>query len=584
MTTENRLSNYDLARIFTTIADLLQIRGEVVFKINAYRKAAESLTELGRDINVVWAEGGLDGLKEIPGIGKAIAEKIDELLSTGELVFLKRLTAEVPESLTELLAVPDLGPKKVRLVWESLNITTLAELEAAAQAGKLRELSGFGAKSEQKVLAGIAALKARRTDRTPIGDALPLAEALLADLRALPEVQSAEAAGSLRRRKETVGDIDILVASDNPAPVMAAFVGREDVSRVVGQGEVKSSVEFTNGMRAQLWVHPPARFGTALQYATGSKDHNVRMRELAQSQGLSLSEHALTRDDGSELLCATEAEVYETLGLAWVPPELREDRGEIAAARNNALPALISVGDICSSLHNHSTWSDGKASIREMAQAAIDRGYAVLAITDHTHSLGIANGMSVDDVRAQRDEIDKAQAELGDQIVLLQGCELEIRADGTLDYPDAVLAELDIVVASLHVSLRQDRETITQRLLNAIHNPHVDIVGHPSGRLLPDRPGADLDMERVLAAARDTGTALEINASPMRLDLRDIYARRAGEMGIRLSINTDAHHPDHYDLLPYGVAVARRAWLTPAQVINTWPVDELRAWLATEKR
>jgi DNA polymerase (family 10) len=569
------LTNRDIALIFQSIADLLEIKGEVIYKTLAYRRAAENLVELGRDIKDIWREGQLT---EIPGVGKAIAEKIDELLTTGELGFLNKLGEEVPTSLAELLKVPDLGPKKVRLFWQETGITTLAELEAAAKAGKLRDLPGMGAKSEAKILAGLESL-ARRTDRTPLGDAWPIAQALLEMLRGLPGVTAAEAAGSLRRMRSTVGDLDLLAAAADSGPVMDAFVNHPQVSRVMGHGETKSSVEFTTGLRAQLWVHPPERFGTALQYASGSKDHNVRLRELALSQDLSLSEHALTRPDGTQILCATEEEVYATLGLPWIPPELREDRGEVQAAKKGALPALLTADQLLSDLHTHSTWSDGRASIREMAAGALARGLKVLAVTDHSVSLGIANGLSIERLKEQRAEIDAVQAELGDSLRLLQGAEVEIKADGGLDYADEVLAELDIVVASLHTGLRQPRKQVTERLLNAIRNPHVDIIGHPTGRMIPDREGADLDMDAVLAAAAEAGVALEINANPARLDLDDVYARRAVDLGISLSINTDAHAPESFDLRHYGVATARRGWVGPEQVINTWDRDRLLEWL-----
>ncbi|MBN1452736.1 MAG: DNA polymerase/3'-5' exonuclease PolX, partial [Anaerolineales bacterium] len=461
------MNNQELADKFTLIADLLEIKGEVIYKILAYRKAADNLINLGRDINEIYKDGKLT---DIPGVGKAIAEKIEELLTTGELEFLNKLTAEVPSSLAGLLAVPDLGPKKVGVFWRELGITSLEELKQAAETGKLRNLPGMGEKSEAKVLAGIKALS-QRTDRTPLGDAWPFANQILDELRAIPGVKAADAAGSLRRMRATVGDLDLLVAAKDPKPVMKAFVEHALVSRVLGHGDTKSSVEYSNGMRAQLWVHPPERFGTALQYATGSKDHNVRLRELALSQGLSLSEHALAKENGEEILCATEEKVYKTLGLPWIPPELREDRGEIQAAKAGNLPIRLERKDIRSELHSHSTWSDGKKSIKEMADAAIARGYKLLAITDHTHSLGIANGLSVERLHEQRKEIDRVQAELGDTIVLLQGTEMEIRADGSLDFPDKVLAELDIVIASLHVSIRQERAQATQRILNAINNP-----------------------------------------------------------------------------------------------------------------
>ncbi len=571
-----RYTNQQLAETFRRIADLLEIKGEVIYKTLAYRKAADSLTDLGRDINEVAKEGALT---EIPGVGKAIAEKIDELLATGELSFLNKLTEEVPLSLADLLGIQGLGPKKVGLCWRELGITTLDELKTAAEAGRLRDLPGMGAKSEEKILAGIAAL-ARRSGRTPLGIAWPFAQDLLAWLRALPGVTAAEAAGSLRRMRDTVGDLDILAAAADSVPVMQAFVERPDVIEVLGHGPTKSSVEFANGLRAQLWVHPPERFGTALQYATGSKDHNVRLRELALDRGYSLSEHALKRTfDEREITCATEEEVYQTLSLPWIPPELREDRGEVQAAQADGLPALITVGDRLAELHCHSNWSDGKASIREMAEGALERGLKMIVISDHSQSLGIANGLSVARLHEQRAEIEALQKELGSAIRILQGAEVEIKADGRLDYTDDVLAELDLVVASLHTSLGQPRQQVTQRLLNAIRNRHVDIIGHPTGRMIPDREGADLDMDAVLNAAAESGVALEINAHPSRLDLNDIYARRAAELGILLSINTDAHAPEHFDLIHFGIATARRAWLMPKQVINCWAVGDILAWL-----
>lgn len=573
------MTNTDLANVFSSIADLLEIKGEIIYKTLAYRKAAESLTDYGRDVNDVWREGGAKGLRQIPGVGEAIAEKIDELLTTGKLEFFEKLKKEVPPTLIDVLKVSGVGPKKAALFWKQLDLTTLDQLKAAAQAGKLRGLPGMGEKSETKILEGIEALS-RRSGRTPLGQALPVARNILNLLRNAKGVVRAEMAGSLRRMKITVGDIDLLVASANPEPVMRAFTSQKDIARVLGQGETKSSIEFSNGMRAQLWVHPPERFGTALQYATGSKDHNVRLRELALDKGLSLSDQAFTKKNGKEILCATEEEVYETLGLQFVPPELREDRGEVQAALKKQLPDLIALSDIHADLHSHSTWSDGRASIKQMAEAARARGYKVLSVTDHSQSLGVTGGLTPGRLREQRKEIDKVQKELGDSFTLLQGAEVEIRADGSLDYDDAVLASLDIVIASLHTSLRQPREQVTARLLNAIRNPHVDIIGHPTGRLIPDREGADLDMDAVLVAAKESGVALEINAHPMRLDLDDVYSRRAIEMGIPLTINTDAHHPNDFALMDYGIAVARRGWVTASNVINVWDANRLRRWLA----
>ena len=576
LTSHEHMTNQQLIHTFQTIASLLEIKGEVIFKILAYRKAAESIDALGRDINDVFQAGDLH---TIPGVGKAIAEKIEELLTTGRLDFLERLEAEVPPSLVTLLQVPDLGPKKVALFWKQLGITDLPGLEAAARQGQLRSLPGMGEKSEAKILAGIESLK-RRSGRIPIGRAWPAAQELLEFLRGLPGVTAAESAGSLRRMKATIGDLDLVAGASDPAAVMEAFTHHPRVERVLGGGAAKSSVELFGGLRAQLWVQPPERFGTVLQFATGSKDHNVRLRTLAQTLGYSLSEQTLVRQsDGMELFFASEAEVYAALGLPYIPPELREDRGEVEAARAGKLPVLLEMRDLQADLHCHTTWSDGRASIREMALAAKARGLKVLAITDHSNSLGIVQGMDPSDLPRQRAEIDAVQHELGDSIRLLQGVELEIRADGTLDYPDEVLATLDLVIASLHVSLRQPRQQVTERLLNTLHNPNVDLIGHPTGRMLPDREGADLDMEAVFAAAAEHDTAMEINADPSRLDLEDPLARRALDLGIKLSINRDAHVTDNVGRQEFGVAQARRAWATAPDVINTWGEEKLVGWL-----
>ena len=570
-----KTDNQQLANIFRTIADLLEIRGENIYKILAYRKAADSLSNLGQDVNEIWKQGKLT---EVDGVGKAIAEKIDELLSTGHLGFLERLEAEVPPSLAELLQVPDLGPKKVALFWKQLGITSLKELENAAREGKLRSLPGMGDKSEAKIIAGIEALS-RRSKRIPIGRAWPFAQELLAYLRSVEGVRAVELGGSLRRMRATVGDIDILAAARDSRAIMDAFVNRKDVARVLGKGETKSSVEFTHGLQAQLWVHPAEHWGTALVYATGSKDHNVRLREYALKRGYSLSEHALQRKDGSEVTCEREEDVYKTLGLPFIPPELREDRGEVQAAIKGSLPELVELKDIKSDLQTHSTWSDGKCSIKDMAIAARSRGYKAIAITDHTSGLGVVQGMTEDDLKKRLVEINKARDELGDSILILNGAEVEIRSDGSLDYTDEVLASLDLVIASLHSSLRQPREKITARLLKAMHNPHVDIIGHPTGRLMPDREGADLDMDAVLAVAAESGVALEINAHPARLDLDDVHAKRAIELGIKLSINTDAHDDAGMEVMHFGVSTARRGWVEAKDVINTFSPAQLTRWL-----
>ena len=574
------MNNKQLANVFTLIANLLEIKGEIIYKTLAYRKAAESLDTLGREASEYWKEGKL---ADIPGVGKAIAEKIDELLDTGKLEFLEKLKKEVPESLAGWLQVPSLGPKKVALIWKTLNITTLTELEAAAKEGRLRDLPGMGAKSETAILDGLASL-ARRSGRLPLGRAYPLAREIIRVLKGVKGVVAAEPAGSLRRMRSTIGDLDILVASKDSAAVMEAFVNLKGVERVLGKGDTKASIEFFDGVRAQLWAHPPQEFGTALQYATGSKDHNVQLRQIALDKGLSLSDHSFKKiKGGKEIFCATEEEVYKTLGLPWIPPELREGRGEVDAAKKDKLPKLIQVKDIKSNLHMHSTYSDGKLSMLDMAKAAMRRGLKVVAFTDHSVSLGVANGLSIERHKEQAAEIRKIQKQLGDEILILHGSEVEIKADGSLDYPDAFLASLDLVVASLHSSLRQPREKITERLLKVVKNPHVDIIGHPTGREFPDREGADLDMEVILQAAAESGVAMEINAHPSRLDLDDAYARRANELGVPISINTDAHSEEDYDMLHYGVAIGRRAWLEPKNVVNTWTAKKLTDWLKKRK-
>ena len=570
------MNNRQLADTFTLIANLCEIKGEVIYVILAYRKASENLMTLGREASEYWKEGKL---REIPGVGKAIAEKIDELLTTDKLEFLEKLKQDVPASLADWLQVPGLGPKKIALIWKTLNITALSELEAAAKNGQLRDLPGMGTKSENAIIEGIASLS-RRSGRIPLGRAYPLAQEIIKTLKKVKGVVDAAPAGSLRRMRSTVGDLDILVAAKDSAAVMEAFIKLPGVSRVLGKGETKSSIEFTDGVRAQVWVHPPEKFGTALQYATGSKDHNVQLRQIALAKGLSLSEHSFAKVKGKgEIFCATEEEVYETLGLPWIPPELREDHGEVQAAKANKLPKLIEVKDIKADLQTHSTWSDGKLSMLEMAQAAAKRGIKVIAFTDHSASLGVTGGLKMEDHKKQAAEIKKIQKQLGDSILVLHASEVEIKADGTLDYPDEFLATLDLVLASMHTSLRQPRDKVTQRVINAIRNPHVHIIGHPTGRLIPDREGADLDMEAILNAAAEMGVALEINAHPSRLDLDDMYARRAKELGIPISINTDSHSEGDFDNLFYGVATARRAWLTKEDVINTWSTKKLLEWL-----
>ncbi len=568
-----RYTNRQVADIFNEIADLVAIKGEVIYRVLAYQKAADSIANLGRPIHEVWQEGKLQG---IPGVGQAIASKIDELLSTGWMTFYEKLTAEVPPSLVEVLRIPDVGPKKARIMWQKLGLTTVAEVKAAAEAGKLSALPGFGVRSEAKILAGIESLARRVTGRVTMGVAFPAARDLVAALDRLPQVRRVAFAGSLRRFRSTIGDLDILAATDDPAEVMAAFCQLPQVEAVLLSGETKTRVQLLNGLEADLRCLEAARWGTALQYFTGNQAHNVKLRELALKRGFSLSEYSLKREGGSEVLCAEEEEVYQALGLPFIEPELREDWGEIEAALADQLPQLVSLRDMRGELHSHSTWSDGKASIEEMALAAEARGYEYLAISDHSQSLGVVGGLTPERLRAQRAEIQALQARLK-RLRLLQGAEVEIKSDGSLDFPDEVLAELDFVTASVHSGLRQERDTITGRVVRAMCNPHVDAIGHPSGRLLLQREESALDLDAVLRVAAETGTMIEINADPERLDLDDVHVRRAVDLGVKLVINTDAHHPDHFDHLRFGVATARRGWAGPEHVANSLPLEALLA-------
>jgi len=568
------LTNQAVADIFAAMGDILAIQGASYHRVLAYRRAAETVAALGRPIVEVWRAGELE---DLPGIGKTLAAKIDELMRTGKLSAYERLKAQVPVGVVEMLRISGVGPKRAAAFWRELGLTSVDELAEAAREGRIQSLPGMGAVTEARLLGSIAAFR-KHTGRTLLGAAWPRAQEMLEELRRVPGATQLAVAGSLRRMRETVGDVDLLVAAENPAPVMATFRELPHVAEVLLSGGSKTSIRTREGFQVDLRVVEAARWGTALQYFTGSQAHNIRLRELAQSQGLSLSEYALKREDGSEILCATEEEVYTTLGLPWIPPELRENRGEIEAAQNAMLPHLVTVGDLRGDLHVHTNASDGRHGLAELVEAAQARGLEYLAVADHSHSLGVVSGLRADDLRAQRAEIDALNRRLGGSFRVLACAEVEVLADGTLDFPDEVLAELDLVVASVHSGLRQSRERITARVLAAIHNPHIDIIAHPTGRLINEREPADLDMEAVFRAAAESGTALEINAYPQRLDLRDTHVRRAVELGVKLAINSDAHHVDGFDTLPLGVATARRGWASAADVINTWPLEELLRW------
>ena len=578
------LSNRDIADIFERCADMLQIRGDNIHRVLSYRRAAETIRALPRDLRVISAAGGLTDLKYI---GKTIAAKIDEMLESGELDFYNRLRAEIPEGLVDVMRINGVGPKKAKLFWQQLNITTVGELQTAAEAERLASLPGMGKKSQQKILDGIEALS-RQTGRVNIGQALPQARQILDLLLELPQAERGALAGSIRRGRETIGDVDILIASDDAAPIMQRFVTLENVARVLGHGPTKSSVELLSGLQVDVRVLEAARWGTALGYFTGSLAHNVKMRQIALDQGLSLNEHALSPVDGDKniiesadrILCDSEEKLYNTLGLPYIPPELREDSGEFEAARASQLPNLITRADLCGDLHMHTTWSDGKSSVQEMAEACIERGHEYIVITDHSRSLGIANGLSIERLLSQIDEVRAVNAVMGDRIQVLAGSEVDIRADGSLDYPDDILAQLDFCIASLHSGLSQKREQITMRLLSAIRNPHVRMIGHPSARQFPHREAVDADWDAVIAAAADTQTILEINANPLRLDLSPELARLAKDSRVPLAINSDAHRIEHLDLLDYGITNARRGWTEARHVVNSWSFARFQAWLA----
>ena len=602
-------SNAELARIFHEIGDMLEVKGELVFKTVAYHKAADAIAHSPVEVSRAYLEGRPP---RISGVGEAIAKKIEELARTGRLSFYEVLREEVPPSLVALLEIPGVGPRTVKQLHEELGIETLEDLRRAAEAGSLRGLKGMSEKTEQGVLAGIAALESRQ-ERMRLGQAEAIVATLLAELADVPGLRSIQPAGSYRRRRETIGDLDLLAETDRPAELLARFVGLPAVESVLAKGPHKAAVRLLRGPQVDLMIMPPGEMGTYLIHFTGSKEHNVRLRGIARDRGWSLSEKGYLRlgddedpagedpagedpaGDGAELRTfSTEEEAYGFLGLPFIEPELREDRGEIEAGYAGTLPVLVARADLRGDCHSHSDWSDGVHTIEQMAEAARRRGYSYLVLTDHTVSLAIARGLSLERVEAQRaivaalnerfarEEADgTAPAETpAEGFRLLYGCELEIRADATLDYPDELLARYDLVVASVHVSRRQTREQLTARTLVGIRNPHVDVIAHPAGRYIGTRDDLDLDWDLVYREAARTGTALELNGSDERLDLSDIRARRAAEFGCVFTIDSDAHRTEELDNLRWGTAMARRAWLTPERVLNTRSRAELLAWVA----
>jgi DNA polymerase (family X) len=577
------LTNREIADTFHAIADALEIQGEDRYRFLSYRRVGDTLAELPEPLSAYAARGELE---DLPGVGKVMAAKIGELLDTGRLDFYERIKAELPAGVLELLRVPDVGPRTAGRLYRELNITSLDALREAAEQGRLRGLKGFGAKTEQKILEGIAQL-ASGEERMLLGQALETAERLLADLQAAaPAVERAAYAGSLRRGRSTIGDIDLLAASDDGPAAIEALAKLPSVARVDSAGSIKATVFLQNGRSADLLVIPPARWGSALQHFTGSQAHSIAFRELAKAQGFTFSENGFRREDGSLVECADEEAVYALLGLPYIPPELREDQGEFAAARAGTLPDLVELADIRADLHLHSTWSDGKASIAAMAEAAQARGYSHMAITDHGAYLGVTGGLTPERALQQTEEVAQLNASFaatGSAFRILHGVEVDITPEGTLALPDELLAQLDIVVASPHVSLRQERAKATARLVRAIEHPHVDIIGHPTGRLLNRRSGSDLELEPIFEAAAATGTALEINSGPDRLDLDAPLARRALELGVTLAVDSDAHGQAELDWMRLGVITARRAWASPERIVNCWGLDRLQQWLGTAK-
>ncbi len=558
------MKNQEIARIFNEIADLLEIKGENPFRIRAYRRAALNIEGFSSDIAATPEEE----LLKIPGIGRDLAGKIHEYVQTGSIKAYDDLKNEVPGGLSLLLSVPGLGPKTAKLLYEKLQVKDLDDLERAAREHKLSGLPGIKDKTEENIMKGIEMLK-RGMERQPLGKVLPLAREIVNELRKTAPTDKVEIAGSIRRWKDTVKDIDILVTSRNPKAVMDAFVRLSSVRDVVMRGPTKSSVILHTGIQVDVRVVDEESFGAALAYFTGSKAHNIRLREMAVKSGLKINEYGIFRErDGKKLGGRREGDVYRLLGLPFIPPELREDAGEIEAALSGHLPHLVDLPDIKGDLHVHTKRSDGSHDFDELIAEARKRGYEYIAITDHSKGLGIARGLSEEKLLEEKAAIDALNRQLKG-FTVLAGVEVDIRGDGRMDFGDEVLKRLDVVVASIHSGFRQSRAQLTSRLVSAMRNPHVSIIAHPTGRLIGERDSYDVDMEEVLREARATGTAIEINAYPLRLDLTDTLARRAKDMGIRLVISTDTHITNQFGYMEYGVAIARRGWLEKSDVLNT---------------
>jgi DNA polymerase (family 10) len=568
------VTNAEMARVFREIGDMLEIMGEVVYKSVAYRRVADAIERHPEDVASLYRRGTPP---KLPGAGAALSAKLAELAETGALGYHRKMRDQVPDGLLDMLRIPGVGPRTVKLLHDERGIDSVDALRAAATDGQLRGVKGLSERTEQNILAGIAHME-RKISRVLLHEADAMIAELVAHLGDVPGVVRIEPAGSLRRRKPTIGDLDVLAATDQPKALITALDGLTEVDRVLVAGIDKSSIVLAAGLRVDLMVCPPAAWGTHLVHFTGSKEHNVALRGIALDRGLSLSEKGFkVVETGELLLDATEEAVYARLDLPWIPPEMREDTGEIAAARKGSLPTPVSVDDLKGDTHLHSDWTDGVDSIEVMARAARDRGHEWIVLTDHSPSLGITRGLSLDRIAEQRVEIARLNRELA-PFRILHGTEMEIRADGSLDYPDELLSEFHLVVASVHTARSQASEQLTRRTLAAIENPHVDVIAHPTGRIVNRRDPMPLDWPPIFEAAARTGTMLEMNGSP-RLDLDDTLARAAASAGVRLTLASDAHRTEELGQLDYAVSMARRAWLTSGQVAGTQGADALLASL-----
>ncbi|MBN2463991.1 MAG: DNA polymerase/3'-5' exonuclease PolX [Dehalococcoidia bacterium] len=570
------MKNTAIAKVFQDMADLLELKGENVFKVRAYQRAARTIEHLPKEIEIMLQEG--ENLQAIPGVGEAIAKKTVELVNTGKLRVYEELKSEFPEGITTLLEIPGIGPKTANRLSNELDIKSVDDLEKAIKEGQVAGLFRLGDKTADNILQQIEALR-RKDQRIPIGEALPVVDEILDALRPLPGVKNLTAAGSLRRFRETVGDIDLMGTADKPEEVIDAFVKLPQVMEVLAKGPTKASVILPGGLQADLRMVEHDSFGSLLQYFTGSKEHNVTLRTREQKKGLKLSEYGITDASTDKLeKFATEEAFYQRLGLQYIPPEIREDQGEIDLAEKGKIPKLLELRDIKGDLHVHTDWSDGRDSIEAMAQAAKALGYQYMAITDHSAGRGIAHGLSEERLRKQIEEIKHINKQLKG-IHIFTGTEVDIRADGSMDLPEGLLADLDIVVAAIHSAMNQSQEQITRRILGAIENRHVDVIAHPTCRLLGEREPAAVDMEAVFRAAVKYDKALEINAMPSRLDLKDIHVYRARELGVKLVMGTDAHSTEHLGFMRFGMGVARRGWCQAKDILNTLPMKEMLAFL-----